>query len=134
MEFTLFFTAGLDANTEGRRRRGSRDSKWPIACASIGSNASEEAHSTSDNSLDEFDEFEFESTDFEGEESYGEHELYEVDDSPDDDDDDTIFKPDENADVADVDYVVEEEEEDEDEDDDSDDGDTSSSNTNEMSF
>lgn len=48
------YLAGLDSSMpEGRRRRGSRDSKWPIACAS---GNEPEAHSSSDYSLDGFGE------------------------------------------------------------------------------
>lgn len=90
--------AGLDMNTEGRRRRGSRDSKWPIACASAGSfDGTEEAHLIGEYRLEEFDEFDFETINYEEleieieeiepeEVSYDEYEIEEI--GPDDDDDD----------------------------------------------
>lgn len=54
--FLINHLAGLDSSiTEGRRRRGSRDSKWPIACASSSRNVTE-AQSISDYSLDGFGE------------------------------------------------------------------------------
>lgn len=88
--------AGHDVNTptEGRRRRGSRDSKWPIACASSGLHNDEsiacitEAQSISDYSLDGFDDDTTTTTSSDEDETVNETDFYDQDDDDDDYEDD----------------------------------------------